>query len=88
MVEAIALDERDGKMALVLRDIGGISLERHFADQQPTARQFLDLAIGITEGLRAAHDAQVIHKDVNPSNIVLGHAAARDFAPGSVARWW
>jgi serine/threonine protein kinase len=46
---------------------GGLSL---FSSQQFNLREYLQLAIKITENLANIHQAGIIHKDINPANIV------------------
>jgi serine/threonine protein kinase len=36
-----------------------------------TLAEFLPIAIAITDSLSHIHAANIIHKDINPSNIVL-----------------
>jgi serine/threonine protein kinase len=69
--------QRDYQRTLVmlLEDFGGESLEqwmRQRSDFYPTSlATFFRLAIELTDILGKIHAAHVIHKDINPGNIVL-----------------
>ena len=56
---------------IVLEDFGGESLDRIIAQQEFTIPEFLHLAIEIVRIVGKLHQQQIIHKDINPSNIVL-----------------
>jgi predicted ATPase/signal transduction histidine kinase/CheY-like chemotaxis protein len=66
-------------LVMLLEDFGGESLEklRQNSPQlycpMPLA-EFLRLAIQVTEILGSIHAAQIIHKDINPNNIILNRA--------------
>jgi PAS domain S-box-containing protein len=72
-----AYSQRDYQRTLImlLEDFGGESLEqlmRQRSDFYPTSlATFLRLAIEITDILGKIHATNVIHKDINPGNIVL-----------------
>lgn len=55
---------------LVLEDFGGESLDKLFKSPLDIS-DFLSIAIKITDILAEIHAANVIHKNINPSNIVL-----------------
>ncbi|HNN93251.1 MAG TPA: AAA family ATPase, partial [Pseudomonadota bacterium] len=57
------------RLVLVLEDIGGSSLRSQISGPLPLHR-FLKLAIEVTTALAALHEGGIIHKDINPSNIV------------------
>jgi len=75
VVRALEWVEDDEQAALVLEDIGGCSLKQALQGENgrltplPAAR-FLDFAIRIADGLAAIHRQRVIHKDINPENII------------------
>ena len=54
-----------------LEDFGGQSLDRLIQTRQFTLTEFLSLAIEVIDILGQLHQQHVIHKDINPSNIVL-----------------
>src|SRR5919199_2808643 len=66
-------------LVMILEDFGGESLEqlRHDSPQlycpMPLV-EFLRLAIQVSEILGSIHAAQIIHKDINPNNIILNPA--------------
>lgn len=76
-IQAYGLEEAEGAPILVLEDFGGISLKRWLRERQANFKgglevgEFLDLALKITEILDEIHRHDIIHKDINPSNIVL-----------------
>jgi hypothetical protein len=55
---------------LIVEDFGGESLDRVLSRRRLTLTEFLALAIRLVEFLGQVHRQQVIHKDINPSNIV------------------
>ena len=55
---------------MVLEDFGGKSL-KELSKQPWSLEKFLPLAIEITQILREIHRRNIIHKDINPSNILL-----------------
>ena len=58
-------------LVMVLEDFGGESLKTIAARVSFTLEEFLKIAIEIAESLTVIHAADVIHKDINPSNIVF-----------------
>ena len=61
-------------LAMVLEDFGAESLARHLPGRTLDLPDLLRLAIRITEILGEVHHQQVMHKDINPSNIVWNPA--------------
>ena len=70
------IDSKDYAI-LVLEDIQGFPVNDQ-AEQRPfTFRQFLTAAIQMTRGLCAIHRQNIIHKDINPSNIIYNAQSGR-----------
>jgi serine/threonine protein kinase len=70
-IAAYGLEKYQNTLAIVLEDFGGVSLNLLINNQKLTLKEFLKLAIKIAESLGAIHTANIIHKDINPSNIVF-----------------
>jgi serine/threonine protein kinase len=66
----------DGSAALVMEYIDGVPLDRYAAQRGGSLpwREALRLMISVLDGLDAAHEAQVIHRDVKPQNILITQA--------------
>ncbi|NJO89094.1 MAG: protein kinase [Chloroflexia bacterium] len=74
IVKAIELVNHNNLPVIVLSDIGAQSLKK-FLDDKPgyflkNFEEGIQLAISIIKGIAEIHDRNVIHKDINPSNIV------------------
>ncbi|GGA54508.1 AAA family ATPase [Okeania sp. KiyG1] len=58
-------------LAIVLEDFGGKSLQELTENKALLLTEFLPIAIKITEILGQIHHHNIIHKDINPANIVF-----------------
>jgi predicted ATPase/signal transduction histidine kinase/CheY-like chemotaxis protein len=70
VIQAHGLEKLGNTTFIVLEDFGGNSLNLLFDRQRPTLEQLLDLAIQTAAALDEIHQQGIIHKDINPSNIV------------------
>ncbi|MEM9541784.1 MAG: AAA family ATPase [Cyanobacteria bacterium P01_E01_bin.42] len=59
------------RLTIILEDFGGQSLAQLKLASNLTVNSFFNIAFKITEILGGIHNNYVIHKDINPSNIVL-----------------
>ncbi len=73
IIQAYELKHHHKKLAIVLEDFGGISLKAwQQQKQQPLSiGEFLSLAIKITKSVDQIHQQHIVHKDINPANIVF-----------------
>ncbi len=72
VVNVYELKNEQNCWVIVLADFGGESLERLVhAGRQFTVAEFLNIAIQIVKILGRVHQCQIIHKDINPSNLIL-----------------
>lgn len=70
-VRPLQLVREGGRTMLVLEDPGGLPLERHL-DRPMELGQFLRLAISLSSALHELHERGIIHKDVKPTNVLVG----------------
>ncbi|MDZ8109190.1 MAG: AAA family ATPase [Nostoc sp. DedQUE12a] len=71
VIQAYDFQQYQNSFVLILEDFGGESLTKILTIRKFTLTQFLKLAIQITQSLSEIHSANIIHKDINPSNIVF-----------------
>ncbi len=78
ILRAHDLLETGDTVALVLEDFGGISLNQGFtSSDRLSVDEVLSVSIGVAAGLGQLHAASVIHKDINPSNILYRRESAQ-----------
>ncbi len=77
VVKAYSLEPLQRTLVIILEDFGASSL-RQLMDEgmgggtgQESLPEFLNIAIKTTESLGQIHSSNVIHKDINPANIVF-----------------
>ncbi|MEH1938950.1 MAG: AAA family ATPase [Nostoc sp.] len=70
VIKAYNLQRYENSLVIFLEDFGGESLKLLIPERQFTLKEFLFIAIKTTESLAAIHAANIIHKDINPSNII------------------
>ena len=72
LVKLLGLEPFGNSYALVMEDVGGISLERY--SQQSSdfeLTEVLIIALQLADILHALHQQHVIHKDIKPANILI-----------------
>ncbi len=76
------LEDKDYAV-LIMEDIRGEAVKPQIPSDGFPIDRFLQLAIQITTGLAHIHSRNIIHKDINPTNIILnaqtGHLKIIDF---------
>ncbi len=71
VIKAYSLEKYQNTLVMILEDFGGESLKKLVkSSQKITLVEFLEIAIKLTEIIGEIHAANIIHKDINPSNIV------------------
>src|SRR5690348_15711859 len=68
VARALAVDEIEGKTAMVLEDAGASLAEVGMAGRMPIDA-FLSVAEQLTTIVEALHRRNIVHKDINPTNI-------------------
>jgi len=71
VIDVYGLEKIEDYWVIVLEDFGGESLNQIIVQKKFTIAEFLDLAIEIVDILGQVHQQHIIHKDINPSNIIL-----------------
>jgi histidine kinase len=80
VIQTHALEHAGNSIAMVLEHFHGVNLAQHLQASRAAGttpffiEPFLHLAIGVVEILKRIHQGQVIHKDVNPRNILWNEA--------------
>ncbi|MEG4968442.1 AAA family ATPase [Microcoleus sp. B6-A1] len=74
-IKAYDLQPYQNTLVMFVEDFGGESLKIWMQQQKFTIAEFLRIAIATTENLQQIHSAHIIHKDINPSNIVFNPAS-------------
>jgi histidine kinase len=69
--EAYSLAAHRDRLALVLADIGGSTLKALIVGQQIDLGRFLAVAVQLAETVAEIHRRNIIHKDINPNNIIV-----------------
>ena len=70
IVQVYDLQKYQNSLVMFVEDFGGESLKIWMQQRNFTMEKFLQIAIATTEALGQIHRANIIHKDINPSNIV------------------
>ncbi|RZA26790.1 MAG: GAF domain-containing protein [Proteobacteria bacterium] len=71
VVRSKAMFQSEGIQYLVIEYLEGGSLRKRLNQGRVQLNEFLNLGMSILNGLADIHDAQIIHKDINPDNIML-----------------
>ena len=87
-IEAYSLEKYQNTLVMVLEDFGGESLTKLAKAGKFSLPELLAIATQVAESLAGVHGANIIHKDINPSNLVFNRATGQvkviDFGIASV----
>lgn len=70
VIRAHALETLNNRPMIIMEDFGGLSLDRCYRFTECEFAETLTLFIRIAEVLEDIHRQRIIHKDINPTNIV------------------
>ncbi|MCU7922835.1 MAG: diguanylate cyclase [Candidatus Thiodiazotropha sp. (ex Dulcina madagascariensis)] len=70
IIKVIGYEERGKTATLVLEDFGGTSIDRILSVERPGLEDCLHIALKVAQAMETLHARQMVHKDINPSNIV------------------
>jgi predicted ATPase/serine phosphatase RsbU (regulator of sigma subunit)/tRNA A-37 threonylcarbamoyl transferase component Bud32 len=70
IIKVYDIEKYQNTLVIILEDFGADSLRQLMADRPFTLKEFFPMAIKIADSLGKVHTANIIHKDINPSNIV------------------
>ncbi len=70
-IHTYGLEKYKNTLIILLEDFGGESLSHLIKHRSFSLEDILKIAIKVTEGLAQIHEMNIIHKDINPANIIV-----------------
>ncbi len=63
--------EENGQFYAVMEYVNGTTLDEHLDSSSFTRTDAVAVALGMAQGLTAAHQSGIVHRDIKPSNVML-----------------
>lgn len=77
VLKAHKLLRHENSLVMVLEDINGESVANLYQDKAMRIPEFLRFALKLVDCIDTVHQNKVIHKDINPSNIIMDKKTQR-----------
>ncbi|RKZ90551.1 MAG: serine/threonine-protein kinase PknK, partial [Candidatus Parabeggiatoa sp. nov. 1] len=71
VIKAYSLEKHQNTLVMCLEDFGGESLKHWLAERTFSLEELLRLAISSADILAQIHQQNIIHKDINPANLIF-----------------
>lgn len=71
VINVYSLIKHQHQLCLVMEDIDGVSLRHYLTQHSLSITLFFKIAIQLVDALHDLHVQNIIHKDINPSNIII-----------------
>jgi len=71
VIQVFSLERHNNLPVIELEDFGGDSLDNIARQRRISIEEVLQIAVQVSQGLNDIHKANIMHKDINPSNIVF-----------------
>ncbi|MDD6732956.1 MAG: Stk1 family PASTA domain-containing Ser/Thr kinase [Lachnospiraceae bacterium] len=89
IVNVYDVGEQDGMYYIIMELVEGITLKRYIEKKaRLSVKEAVSIAIQISMGIEAAHNKQIIHRDIKPQNIIIskeGKVKVTDFGIAKAA---
>jgi eukaryotic-like serine/threonine-protein kinase len=88
IVTVLDVGEFEGRQYLVMECLDGGTLKDWAKEKKRTPKEIAELLTGVADGLAAAHEAGILHRDLKPTNILIarsGYAKIADFGLAKLA---
>jgi eukaryotic-like serine/threonine-protein kinase len=88
IVSVYDIGEFEGQQYLVTEYVDGGTLKDWIKEKRRTPKEVAELLTGVADGLAAAHQAGILHRDIKPLNILVarnGYAKLADFGLAKLA---
>ncbi|HYA14753.1 MAG TPA: serine/threonine-protein kinase PknK, partial [Syntrophales bacterium] len=83
IIRSYGLEKQGKLLVIVFEDIGGVSIDRLLSSRRLSLTEAISLAMRIADILGLIHEQNIVHMDINPSNIIFnpnnGHIRIIDF---------
>ncbi|MDF0552095.1 ATP-binding sensor histidine kinase [Kamptonema sp. UHCC 0994] len=71
IVKPYSLENHHNGVALILEDSQGEALKKFLSSHKLELKEFLSIAIQLSDSLAKLHERKIIHKDIKPTNIII-----------------
>ena len=89
IVNVYDVGEESGSHFIVMELVGGITLKKYIEKKaRLSVREAVSIAIQVAQGIEAAHNNHIIHRDIKPQNVIIsmdGKVKVTDFGIAKAA---